>query len=270
MDRIKKHTKDNPLYETFADDPFYLFLRKETYLLDIPHYHESIELVYMIKGKARAHVGGATYDLKEGDIFIGNSQQVHFYENFATKKLAFCVVLSNKYTHDFRQIHKNCPFPSFLNDKEKNAQIYALLQQWFDFEDKTFLSNCAFANLLLDTLIKLYGFADPKSFATINTAAIQLINYVAEHYAEPLTLESVAKRFGYSKEYFSKFFKHAVGINFLSFLNTMRTQKAMELLNDPDNHYSVHEVCAACGFNNTVSLYRHLKRAKTPQDPTNE
>lgn len=266
----KKHSKNNPLYETFADDPFYLFLRKETYLLDVPHYHESIELVYMIKGKARAHVGGSSYDLNEGDIFIGNSQQVHFYENFTAKKLAFCVVLSNKYTHDFRQVHKNCTFPPFLGDKEKNAKIYTLLQQWFDFEEKTFLSDCAFANLLLDTLIKLYGFADPTAFNTINAAAIQLINYVTEHYAEPLSLERVAKHFGYSKEYFSKFFKQAVGVNFLSFLNTTRTQMAMELCNNPNVKLSAQEICTECGFNNTTSLYRHLKKAKAAKGSSNE
>ena len=261
---IKKHSKDNPLYELSADDPFYLFLRKETFLLDVPHYHESIELTYMIRGKARAHINGASYDLSEGDIFIGNSQQVHFYENFAPKKLAFCVVLSNKYTHDFRQIHKNTPFPSLLTDKEKNAKIYALLQQWYDFEDKTFLTDCAFANLLLDMVVKLYGFAAPETYDPINTMAIRLINYVTENYDKPLSLEKAAAHFGYSKEYFSKIFKQAVGKNFLSFLNTVRIQMATEMINDPNNKLTMQQICAACGFNNTVSLYRNLKKAQSP------
>lgn len=261
---IKKHSKENPLYERSADDPFYLFLRKETYLLDVPHYHESLELTYMIHGKARVHINGASYDLSEGDIFIGNSQQVHFYENLAREKLAFCVVMSNKYTHDFRQIHKNTPFPSLLTDKENNAKIYALLQQWFDFEDRTFLTDCAFANLLLDMLVKLYGFAAPETYDPINTMAIRLINYVTENYDKPLSLEKAAAHFGYSKEYFSKIFKQAVGKNFLSFLNTVRIQMATEMMNDPNNQLTMQQICAACGFNNTVSLYRNLKKVQSP------
>ena len=263
---IQSTTGLSPFYENLADDPFYLFVKKETFLFDVPHYHESIEIVYMIRGDATAHLSGSSFHLSEGDIFIANTQQVHFYENHPCDKLAFCVILSNKYTHDFRQVHKGMPFPSLLTDKKRNAEIYKLLLQWFDYEEKTFLTDCAYANLLLDLLIKLYGFDDPHAYDTINTMAIQLINYINENYDKPLTLEAAAKHFGYSKEYFSKVFKHAVGKNFLSFLNTTRTQKAMEMMNDPENKQSLHEICAACGFNNTVSLYRNLKRAKTAKD----
>ena len=256
----------SPFYEHSADDPFYLFVKKETFLFDVPHYHESIELVYMIRGDATAHLGGSSFRLSEGDIFIANAQQVHVYENTSNEKLAFCVLLSNKYTHDFRQVHKGMCFPPFLTDKKRNAEIYELLQQWFDYGEKTFLTDCAFANLLLDKLVKLYGFADPHSYDTINTMAIQLINYINDNYDKPISLETASAHFGYSKEYFSKIFKYAVGKNFLSFLNTTRTQKAIEMMNDPENKQSLHDICAACGFNNTVSLYRNLKKAKTAKD----
>ena len=263
---IKSPTFDNSLYEHFADDPFYLFLKKETFLLDEPHYHESLEIIYLIKGKTVVHLNGTAHPLSEGEIFVCNRQQVHFYENFDCDTLAFCVVLSNKYTHDFRQIYHNAYFPSFLTDKAHNAVLYALLQEWFDTPNKSFLVDCAFANLLLDKLVRFYGFCQASQTDDMNTMAIRLINYISEHYAENLSLESVAKHFGYSKEYFSKIFKQAVGKNFLSYLNETRVQKALEIMQDPQNKKSANEVCNACGFNNTTSLYRHLKRASTPQN----
>lgn len=255
--------KETPFHEHFADDPFYLFLKKETFLFDAPHYHESIELIYMIEGKTTVHISGASHALEEGDIFICNTQQVHFYENYETPKLAFCVVLSDKYTHNFRERYNNALFPSLLQDKQKNKQIYELLQEWFTYEDKTFLVDCAYANLLLDKVLKLYDYTPAQSQDTMNTLAIEMINYITENYRENISLETAAKHFGYSKEYFSKVFKQTVGKNFLSFLNTTRTQKALEMMQKPGRKKSVNEICAACGFNNPTSLYRHLKRANS-------
>ena len=31
---------------------------------------------------------------------------------------------------------------------------------------------------------------------------------------------------------------------------------------NPDKKYTFNEVCAKCGFNNSASLYRHLKKVK--------
>ena len=47
------------------------------------------------------------------------------------------------------------------------------------------------------------------------------------------------------------------------YLNDFRLQKAVELLNDPNQKYTFSEVCSACRFNNSATLYRHLKKIKT-------
>ena len=80
--------------------------------------------------------------------------------------------------------------------------------------------------------------------------------------AASLSLDSMAYRFGYSKEYFSKKFKQNVGKNFLSYLNDVRLQKAVEFLNDPERTMTFNEICTKCGFNNSATLYRHLKKIR--------
>lgn len=262
MEQTKQYSKENPLYEHIADNPFYLFLKKESFFFNIPHYHESLELVYMLKGSTTVHLGSETYTMTKGDAFLSNSEQVHFYENDDPDKLGIVVVLSNKYTHNFRELCKNATLPSFLTNKKANVELCTLLQNWIDHKDRTFLTDCAFANLLLDKLIKLYGFVDSNEMDTLNSTAISFINYIHENYHLDISLEAASEHFGYSKEYFSKKFKQIVGKNFLSFVNSIRLQKAVELLNDPDKKYTFNEVCAKCGFNNSASLYRHLKKVK--------
>lgn len=264
MENEKKTVLDKTLYEHVADDPFYLFLKKEPFLLDEPHYHESLEIIYLMEGETKVHLNGTIHPLSQGEIFVCNRQQVHFYENYDESLLGLCVVLSNKYTHDFRQLYHNAQFPSFLRNRTYNEEIFSLLHEWFECKNQSFLVDCAFVNLLLDKIVRLYGVEDTAQTDDMNTMAIRLINYISEHYAENLSLESVAKHFGYSKEYFSKIFKQSVGKNFLCYLNETRAQKALEFMQDPQNKKSANEICAACGFNNTTSLYRHLKRAHTP------
>ena len=104
----------------------------------------------------------------------------------------------------------------------------------------------------------------------MNSLAIEMINYITENYRENISLETAAKHFGYSKEYFSKVFKQTVGKNFLAFLNTTRTQKALKMLQASDRKKSVNEICAACGFNNPTSLYRNLKHYTSHPDTANE
>ena len=257
---LKGYPKDKTVYEDFADGSFYLFLEKHTFFLDVPHYHDSLEVLYVIKGKTTVHINGVSHDLSEGEIFVCNSQMVHFYENYDDNKLALIAVLSAKYLRTFREVYKNANFPTVLRDKEANAKIYTILNEWFNFEKRNVLVDCAYSNLLLNKIVELYDVIQPNQDNENNVLAINFINYVNENYNKDITLESTAKHFGYSKEYFSKKFKQTVDKNFLAFVNSIRVQKAIEMLENPNNKLSFLDICLACGFNNTTSLYRHLKK----------
>lgn len=262
MKQLKKYSTESPLYEHPADNPFYLYLQKENFFFDIPHYHKSLEFLYVIKGKTTVHVDDNQYELSKGDAFICNSEQVHYYENYDNHKLGFVLLLSDGYLHDFNVFNHDSKFPALLQNKKANAEIYALLQQWMDYKDRTFLVDCAFSNLFLDKLIKLYGLIGTSKLETMNTTALAFIACIEENYQQNLSLDSMAYRFGYSKEYFSKKFKQLVGKNFLTYLNDFRLQKALELLNDPECDLTFSEVCAKSGFNNPATLYRHLKKIR--------
>lgn len=267
---LKGYPKDKTVYEDFADGSFYLFLEKHTFFLDVPHYHDSLEVLYVIKGKTTVHVNGTSHDLCEGEAFICNSQMVHFYENYEEDKLALIAVLSAKYLHAFRELYKNVNFPAVLRNKEANAQIYKILDEWFNLERRNVLVDCAYSNLFLDKIVELYNLVPIENEDENNALAIRFINYVNENYNKEITLESTAKRFGYSKEYFSKKFKQTVDKNFLAFVNSIRVQKAIEMLKNPNNKLTFLEVCLACGFNNTTSLYRHLKKVGFPLSSHND
>ena len=51
----------------------------------------------------------------------------------------------------------------------------------------------------MDKIIRLYNFAPIETEDTMNSLAIEMINYITENYRQNISLETAAKHFGYSK-----------------------------------------------------------------------
>lgn len=54
-----------------------------------------------------------------------------------------------------------------------------------------------------------------------------ILEYVNNHYNEELLVYEVAKHFGYSREYFSRFFKKEIGMPFKDYLTQYRLNKSL-------------------------------------------
>ena len=89
--------------------------------------------------------------------------------------------------------------------------------------------------------------------------------YIEEHYTEELSLGQVAAAVHTSPFYFSKLFKRATGINFTEFVSRLRTEKAKNLLLDPN--LRVSEIAYAVGFQSLTHFNRVFKKI-VGQSPT--
>lgn len=66
-----------------------------------------------------------------------------------------------------------------------------------------------------------------------------IFEYIHLHYNDELYLEKMAEITGTSAKYFSNYFKKAVGVNFVEYLNKVRVRQAKELLKNTDIPVSV-------------------------------
>ena len=91
---------------------------------------------------------------------------------------------------------------------------------------------------------------------SVNTPdKIQLIrNYIHENYSKPLTVESVAKKFFFTANYFSRMFHQTLGVGFNVYLSCFRVDKAKEMLRETD--LAVGEVAFLCGFGSLSQFNR--------------
>ena len=89
--------------------------------------------------------------------------------------------------------------------------------------------------------------------------------YINDHQTEELSLEQVAKSVHTSKFYFCKIFKKATGIHFTDYLSRVRTERAKNLLLNPN--LRVSEIAYEVGFQSLTHFNRVFKRI-LGQSPT--
>ncbi len=80
-----------------------------------------------------------------------------------------------------------------------------------------------------------------------------ILNYCAEHFTEPITLDSVAKALHLSKYYISHIITESMGVSFTKFVNSMWVEHACTLL---DRGMDIIDICFSSGFSSARNFNR--------------
>lgn len=92
------------------------------------------------------------------------------------------------------------------------------------------------------------------------------VNYIVERFHEHITQEEVAEQLGMTPSYFSRFFRRSTGRRFVEFVNSLRINRACELMRQSDEQ--ITNICFEVGFNNIANFNRQFFGVKgmTPSD----
>jgi AraC-like DNA-binding protein len=85
-----------------------------------------------------------------------------------------------------------------------------------------------------------------------------VLDYVAKHYGEDISLEHVADKCNLSRSYLSSYFHEKTGQTFSEYMNGLRMQKAKEMLSGTDSR--IQDIAAEVGYQNVNSFIRMFKR----------
>ena len=193
--------------------PFVRYAVKTTYL---PNRYmvkaQDCRLFYTITGSGTFVTPDSSYPLKPGSLVLYPAGHAYMPLPEKEDKLLFFIINFDYNTHYAR--YENVMPPC-------NASAFA--------ESNVLPSH-------LDT-----GIDRLNRFLYMNDA-----DYLHEHYAEPLTNESLAKAFGYHPYHLGRLFKTFTGQTLHAYLLELRLEKALEcLLNDT---LPIGEVAARNGF----------------------
>ena len=237
------------------------------------HYHNEIELLFVIKGGKRVVVDGVSYDAGEGDIIFVNSGVPHTVYNTLEPLATFLVQFKEKnfVESDISQMTSfNSKLKSIsevavglIKNKEVFASALAILNESreMDVASDMFIKGeiCKILGFLYrgKYLVKPDSVKAPREAEKIDP----IIAYINKNYNEVITLDDASALLGFDPSYFCRLFKRATGASFTEYLNFVRVSNAEKLLTK--TRKSILEISEAVGFSSVSYFNRIFKKYKS-------
>lgn len=117
-----------------------------------------------------------------------------------------------------------------------------------------------------NTMIRKYCMLVNNYSRKAYTALVQTcMDYTDFHYAEELSLDSLARMCSVSKSYLSALFKKEVGMTITDYINSTRIRQSLVLLNS--TNLSIQDISYRCGFADSNYFTRTFKKfqGKSPK-----
>lgn len=235
------------------------------------HWHDSIEIIYVLKGSAKATIDSEAYELEEGELEIINVDEAHrlFSKDKSNKILIFHInpYFFEKYYSDM----KNMFFYTNTSDegaqeKEEYQELRTLLsiilceavqrQENFDEEIKQNLVKLLY-HLINNFHYLVYDKEELKENEEQLERYHRIARYIFNNYNSNITLQDIANEEYLSTHYLSHEIKYATGYSFTDLLNITRVDESIKLLLDSDKPIS--EIAEDVGFSHIRYYNKHFK-----------
>ncbi|MBQ8440052.1 MAG: helix-turn-helix domain-containing protein, partial [Clostridia bacterium] len=130
------------------------------------------------------------------------------------------------------------------------------------------LDRMRLLNAFFKVLISLASTTGEQLLDTkhLSPTLIKITRYIEENYTSQITLQSLATRFGLSKQYIMRLFREQFGMTVTRYINDVKLRKSLELLTF--HSLSISEVAYAVGFSSLYYFDRIFKKtyALTPSE----
>ena len=243
------------------------------------HWHSYGEILLVGPGKTNIYcVGKNTYELVPGDFVLVWPMEMHSIVD-ANREDSLVIQFSNAFINslfDLRRImhmYRNLHIICVQTHPELAARLKTIAYQMKDvfFSERTDKEiRCCmllmeFMLTLLEyrkelapelTLDDQYGLSDD-----VMRRMMTVTDYIKNNLtADDLSQGAMAEMAGISREYFSRIFKNITGMNYSKWLNTIRLEKASELLVEEGR--TLTEVAMLSGFQSIPSFNRVFREEK--------
>jgi len=224
----------------------------------MPMFHPHGELLYVTEGAIPITVDGKSHLLKAGEMLVLFPYLTHSYED-APEASALILLFDPKETAFDNTLLTAKPVCCHT----EAASLLPLMERAVEMAKRDRPKTAmAYVNALLGELLELLVL-EPHSGPS-GDMTVQLLSYCAEHFAEDITVSSLAAKLYISESYVSKLFSRQLGCSCREHINKLRIHKAQNLLESTD--LPIGQIMAMCGFQNQSSFNR-IFRTLTGRSP---
>jgi AraC-like DNA-binding protein len=241
------------------------------------HIHNEFEIFIVLKGSGIAKIKNKSYSLKEGDIFLINSGEVHSYmrdplytldvEDTDDVPLFLFVQISNHCLREYfpqirTTIFNSCNLRDYLSDEEANSMINLLVQsaKIYFMEEPLYqlnvLSNIAkvLVSCYKEVPHEIISEAQKTNLKQKNLRVERIISYIDANFETQIRLQDLAEQENLSPTHFSHLFTSLFGVTFQNYVNIKRMEQCIRLM--PNKEKTLLEISYESGFSDPKYMNR--------------
>lgn len=223
-----------------------------------PHFHSSVEIIFIKSGEMEITINGETRLLSESCATIANSYDIHINKTPVHSDARILVIPITMLSR-FEVLMKNKRFNSpFLMPGVHVPDLDYAIEKLVKYHGtRGTLTSIGLLYYVLGIFIDNLGTSALDEEAGTVSLVRDMLIYLEGHFTEPLTLDDLAKQCGYSKPYVSKLINSALGCGFSRYINILRVRHAARLIRNTDD--SFEEIAFQSGFQNVRNLNRYFQ-----------
>lgn len=241
------------------------------------HIHNEFEIFIVLKGSGIAKIKNESCSLKEGDIFLINSGEVHSYmrdplytldvEDTDDVPLFLFVQISNHCLREYfpqirTTIFNSCNLRDYLSDEEANSIINLLVQsaKIYFMEEPLYqlnvLSNIAkvLVSCYKEVPHEIISEAQKTNLKQKNLRVERIISYIDANFETQIRLQDLAEQENLSPTHFSHLFTSLFGVTFQKYVNIKRMEQCIRLM--PNKEKTLLEISYESGFSDPKYMNR--------------
>ena len=247
------------------------------------HWHEEMEIIYVISGVFTTTVNYISYELHKGDILLIRPHDIHSITQYKGLSCEYFNILfrlslledkvSNlDYERYFKPLieHKK-KLPTHIKSTDSLAKI--LKQHIKELITNRHNSIFNYQLMIKAKLFTIMYYIEQYTLPDNDIHNIEsdnklkeILTYINENYSSSITIDDISEKCHYSKSYFMKFFKKQTGNSFIQYLNNYRLEIASKLL--IESNKKITDIALLVGFDNIPYFIRSFNK-KYKMSPSN-
>lgn len=237
------------------------------------HFHDDLEVVYVLEGSVGLKNGYYNYVLKQGDIFILNDREIHSFTKTDEPNMVMMLQMDLSYFSNYYGNLKNNFFITDMHDDDESLDILRnilgrimmeILEKGYGYEHKVIESTHNLLACLLSDFQyfvmedgKFINEAKNKGNKVLAGRLRRITDYMYENYTRKLTLNEIAEKEHLSIYYLSHVIKEATGLSFQDLLSFIRVEESEKLLLGTNK--KIGAISEEMGFSAVRYYIKHFK-----------
>lgn len=245
----------------------------------IAHYHEDIEIIYVLEGSFFASVSGHEYSISSGDLLLINSKEPHAFRRYPSCRYIclqfdpFILFSTSRTSFEAKYImpfimSSSSPQRVISANELASTNIGSLVEdanrefskREYGFELAVRSDICQiFLWFLRKWHAQGVNMNISASMRSEDIARLEgVLKYIDENFMHTVSAEKMASMCNMSYSYFSRFFKASIGETFSEYLTYVRVTEAEKLLVSTSRNVS--QIAMETGFSNASYFITQFKR----------